>query len=445
MLNIYPSFVSQDMAFQSKRVTLQNQATVISSALSDLEALSNENVERVIELLDLGEMTRIIVTDQSALTLYDTDDMELTLNHYVLFPEITRALLGYDVFTSDFYDEAFHSTMAMPVMNRSEIIGCVYLYEYDSEQAALLLDVQDTLLNISVIVGGLVIVLCAFLSRGLTGRISKLLTAIRIVREGEYGHRMKISGNDELAELGVEFNNLTDRLEKTEEVRRRFVSDASHELKTPLASIRLLTDSILQSEHMDIDTIHEFVSDIGEEAERLSRMTEKLLNLTRLNDAPPKDNEPVDLVKVAKKVIHTLQPLAAAPGIEILIDADESVLTLSDPDDMYQVIFNVVENAIKYNNPGGKVQIKVFKHGRFAELKVDDNGIGVPEEDLEHIFDRFYRVEKARSRETGGAGIGLAIVRDTIKKYKGEITAERGELGGMCFSIKLPLYMEVKK
>ena len=127
------------------------------------------------------------------------------------------------------------------------------------------------------------VLLSILLSRMLTRKISALLTAIRKVREGAYEHRTHISGRDEIAQIGEEFNSLTDRLQTTETLRRRFVSDASHELKTPLAAIRLLTDSILQTDQMDMETVRDFVTDIGSEAERLSRITEDLLRLTRLD------------------------------------------------------------------------------------------------------------------------------------------------------------------
>ena len=157
----------------------------------------------------------------------------------------------------------------------------MYAYEYDTEQAALLEGLQENLLKLSAVIGVVVLALSLVLSMALTKKIGKLLTAIRQVREGAYSHRAEIAGHDEIAQIGEEFNSLTDRLQTTENARRRFVSDASHELKTPLAAIRLLTDSILQTDNIDPATTREFVSDIGREAERLSRITEDLLRLDR--------------------------------------------------------------------------------------------------------------------------------------------------------------------
>ena len=167
---------------------------------------------------------------------------------------------------------------------------------------------KPSLRNISFFIGLAVLVISGVLSKALTRRVSELLSAIRIVRAGEYSHRATMSGSDELAQLATEFNSLTGRLQATEEIRRRFVSDASHELKTPLSSIRLLSDSILQTEAMDRSTVREFVTDIGEEAERLTRITEKLMRLTRLDDKVESEVSPVDMQAVLEKVIHMLTP-----------------------------------------------------------------------------------------------------------------------------------------
>ena len=439
VLNYYPIYISQEMVFQSKKSTLQSQASVLASTLSGLESMNEENVARVIEMLDISNLSQAVVTDPAALVLYDSENVNAENQEYALYPEVVLAMGGYDVFCSYFQDGAFHSMVAVPVMFRNSLIGAVYLYEYDADQAGLLMDIQAVFRSISIVVGCVIVIVFVFASRMLTRRIGQLLTAIRIVREGEYSHRMNVRGSDELAELGREFNNLTDRLENTEEMRRRFVSDASHELKTPLASIRLLTDSILQSEQIDADTAREFVCDIGEEAERLTRLTEKLLNLTRLSAVPVGELQPVDFSGVVENVLHTLRPLADQGRITLEFEPDENLVVNGDADDMYQVVFNLVENAIKYNHPGGQVRIRLFRYGNYAELMVEDNGIGIPEQEIPRIFERFYRVDKARSRESGGSGLGLSIVQDTVVKYGGSVTAERSEMGGMCFCVKLPV------
>ena len=265
----------------------------------------------------------------------------------------------------------------------------------------------------------------------------------RIVREGEYSHRVESQGRDEMAQLADEFNQLTDRLQTTEEARRRFVSDASHELKTPLASIRLLTDSILQNDSVDMSTVREFVADIGEEAERLTRISEHLLALTRLDAGAGRAPEPVELGRVADKVAHLLTPVAQRANVELKCSLEPACALLATEDDIYQVAFNLMENAIKYNMPGGRVDVAVQRWEDKVALIVTDTGLGIPREDLPKIFDRFYRVDKARSRAAGGTGLGLSIARDTARLHGGDITAGPNPAGrGTRFEAEFPALRE---
>lgn len=232
---------------------------------------------------------------------------------------------------------------------------------------------------------------------------------------------------------------MTDILRRTEESRRQFVSDASHELKTPLASIRLLTDSILQNENMDRETTLEFVQDIGESAERLQRLSEKLLDLSRLDSGAVRQEVPVDLTEAARRTMRLLTPLAQEKEVTLSCASAGPVYILAGEDDVSQILYNLVENAVKYNTPGGTVDITV-RGGAEAALTVADTGIGIPEEDLPHIFSRFYRVDKARSREAGGSGLGLSIVQDAVALYGGGIRVEPNRPRGTVFCVTFPPY-----
>jgi signal transduction histidine kinase len=222
------------------------------------------------------------------------------------------------------------------------------------------------------------------------------------------------------------------------------VSDASHELKTPLASIRLLSDSILQTENMDGDMVNEFVTDIGNEADRLTRTTEKLLRLTRLDSEIDAAPERIDMERVVKETARSLMPLADQSGVTLTYQLSSDCYIKATEDDMHQVVFNLAENGIKYNMPGGEVQILLFKTDNVVQLIVNDTGIGIPEEDVQHIFDRFYRVDKARSREAGGSGLGLSIVHDTVVGHGGSIRVEHRVPRGTSFIVAFP-YCEAKE
>ena len=414
LLNTYPLRVSQDLVFRSKATTLQSSVSVMVYSLSGLDRLTEENVSQAMAVVEETGLSRILVTDSAGKVLYDTRETNDALGEYSFYTEIVQALLGNDVFSSSYRDGAFRSRAASPVLYQNQIIGAVYAYEYDTEQAALLEGLQGNLLRLSAGIAVVVLCLSGLLSRALTRKIGQLLTAIREVREGAYSHRAEVPGRDEIAQLAQEFNSLTDRLQTTENARRRFVSDASHELKTPLAAIRLLTDSILQTENIDRETAREFVTDIGQEAERLSRITEDLLRLTRLDSNVLERPVVVDALPVLEQVMRMMSLVAQEKGTELTYRAEGTCTMLATRDEIHQIIYNLTDNAVKYTPPGSTVQVSLFREGDQVVLTVEDNGAGIPEEDLPRIFERFYRVDKARSRAAGGTGLGLAIVRDTV-------------------------------
>jgi len=451
LLNTYPVLASQDLLFASKRDSLKSQAAVMASTLMELESLSAEQVARVMNMLDSMGLDRILVTDPAGLVLYDStqenqppDEGEQPAGpeyRYALYQEVVAALRGSDVTYSCYRNQAFISTAAMPIVYRGMVIGAIYILEVDRVQGELLYSLQQNLRTISLVIALVTLIMSAFFSKMLTARIAALLRAIRIVGEGEYGHRLQPVGRDELAQLAGEFNQLTDRLQTTEEVRRRFVSDASHELKTPLASICLLADSILQTDEMDPAMVRDFVEDIGSEAERLTRITEHLLALTRLDSLPVGEEQVVDVSRVTERTAARLQPVADAAGVSVERSLKPDCLILCTEDDLSQVCFNLVENAIKYNFSGGKVFVSVYRDGDQVLLEVGDTGVGIPAEDLPKIFNRFYRVDKARSRAAGGTGLGLSIVRDTVRRHGGWVTARPRNPEGSLFTAGFPRYV----
>lgn len=443
VLNTYPVLMAENMVFTSKESTLKRQALVIGSTLAVSENLTRESVEQTMALLEEAQGTRVLVTDASGLIIYDSSTLDNRLGDYALMGEVTAALRGQDASRSEYRDRAIRTRAAVPVVYHGMTLGAVYLYEYDTEQAEVLLSILSNLRYISIVICVVALVLVLLLSKTLTRNTVRLLSAIRHVREGEYSHRVESQGRDEMAQLADEFNQLTDRLQTTEEARRRFVSDASHELKTPLASIRLLTDSILQNESVDMATVREFVADIGEEAERLTRISEHLLALTRLDAGAERTPEPVELGQVAEKVAHLLSPVAQTAEVELRCSLEPACALMATEDDLYQVAFNLVENAIKYNLPGGKVDIVVRRQGDRVALVVSDTGMGIPTDDLPKVFDRFYRVDKARSRAAGGTGLGLSIARDTARVHGGDIIAGPNPAGrGTRFEAEFPALRE---
>lgn len=265
------------------------------------------------------------------------------------------------------------------------------------------------------------------------------MTSMRTIREGDYSQKVSLGGNDELTVLGNEFNILAERLNTSEQKRHQFVSDASHELKTPLASIKLLSDSILQND-MDLETVREFVADIGNEAERLNRMSQKLLSLTKIESQADGEYEIVHIAPTIEKVMRMLTAIAKESQITIQTNFSQDSPILIVEDDLYQIIFNLMENGIKYNTPGGKLTVDLYRIEDDAVVEFTDTGVGIPEDALTHIFERFYRVDKARSRKSGGSGLGLSIVRNLVERNRGEIHVESSVGKGTIFTLRFPVF-----
>ena len=354
---------------------------------------------------------------------------------------MVQALRGNDVITIDYHDGVMLSRAAAPILNHNTLTGCAYLLDYDADQGALIGSLQSNILRITLLLNLAVILFTAVSAGAFNRRLRRIMASMHIIREGDYTHKVSLGGNDELTALGREFNALTEKLQQSEEQRRQFVSDASHELKTPLASIKLLSDSILQND-MDVDTVREFVSDIGDEADRLTRMSEKLLSMTRFHPDDGSNCEITYFSSTLDRVVRMLSIAADMAEVELRIQivTDSSILILED--DLYQIIFNLVENGIKYNVPGGSLTLRLTRKGENAVLTVADTGLGIPLESLGKIFDRFYRVDKARSRQTGGSGLGLAIVKEMVERNRGTITvtSSQEEPAGTVFKLVFPVF-----
>ena len=441
LLNTYPLLMTQNLMFRAQQTALENQATLVVNSLTTADELTAETLEQAITPLEDLNADRILVTDEAGLVLYDTGPVP-QVGRYLLTGEVVSALRGNDAFSSRYLDGTFRSRASSPVMTRGRVVGAVCLWQGDDGQGVLLSEIQRNLRLASLVVGLVVIAFFAIFSARITRRVNSLLRGIRTVRAGEYTHRVSMKGHDEMAQLAEEFNQLTGRLQTTEEERRRFVSDASHELKTPLASIRLMTDTILQDESIDRETAREFVADIGEAADRLIHISQELLALNRLDQGRTVRQEAADVNDRAEQTCRMLAPLAREAGVTVQTDLGEDCIARCDPEDVSQIFRNLLENAIKYNVPGGTVTVSTRQAEDVILLEVADTGLGIPEEARERIFQRFYRVDKARSRAAGGTGLGLSIVQDAVRLHGGTVDVRDREGGGTIFTVTLPAWRE---
>lgn len=438
LVNTYPLLTAQELMVETKKGDMLRTANLVSSGLSGLQSLDSERIASVMALLDIYGEGRIFVADTDGKVLFDSSEQGSLVERSLVMPGLVAALSGRDAFRCSYHGGAFESSAAVPITYRGEIFGAVYFYEYDARQGALLQSMQLTLRGMTIILSVFILAVALAISLALQRRIRNLITAIGEVSEGHYEHRAPIQGKDEISLIAHEFNELSGRLEETESRRRQFVSDASHELRTPLASIKLLTDSILQNRGMSMEDVQDFLNDISQEILRLTRITDRLINLTRLDVQLHGEFVPVNVSYIVHRAARMLRPLSEHYRVRLVCETEESCLVLAEDDGIYQVVFNLMENALKYNHPDGTVRALTYVRDGLVYCIVDDTGIGIPEGDLEHIFERFYRVDKARSRQTGGTGLGLSIVRDTVEHYGGKVWAENRESGGARFTFTLP-------
>ena len=297
---------------------------------------------------------------------------------------------------------------------------------------------QITVIFLAVIV--IVIIAIFLLSGWITKPIVELTSAIR--RMGTQGYvRVDEKGSGEIAELGRAFNRMSERIEDHDRVRDEFVANASHELKTPLATMKLLSESILYQENPDPAMVKEFFGDVNHEVDRLTRIVTELLRLVQEDTSDGQlIIEELELDRLVGRVCARLDGLARNKGIT-LTTALEPVKLQGDPMRLEQVAVNLVENAIKYTDEG-TVSVRVAPEEGHAVFEVKDTGIGIPKESIEHLFERFYRVDKARSRSTGGTGLGLSITEKLVAQHHGTIDVESTLGEGSCFTVRLPLRQE---
>ncbi len=442
-LNVYSSKTNQSIFYSNKQSYMLERCQLVAVEVSELDVLNHSTTSKAVNALGNLRVSRIIVTDSTGMGIYDSLPQMEAVGKYVMYPEVVDALRGNDVFTWKYEDAAMLSKASCPIMNGTTIVGSVYIVEYDTQQGAVMQYQQRSTLTVTIILEALLIIVSLIFSKAYSHRIKKLTKSIGTIRTGDYTAKVSVGGNDELTVLGDEFNDLVDILHTSEETRRQFVSDASHELKTPLASIKLLSDSILQNE-MDSETIREFVGDIGNEADRLTRMTQKLLSLTKVESDSEKSREITWIGPTMEKVAKMVSVIAQEKNItvDVMIKRDCSILIIED--DLYQILFNLAENGVKYNKAGGSLTLKLDRLEDDAILQVVDTGVGIPEDAISRIFERFYRVDKARSRQTGGSGLGLSIVKTMVERNDGTIEVTSVDQVGTTFTVSFPVFdMEV--
>ena len=303
-------------------------------------------------------------------------------------------------------------------------------YEYLESRAFII-----EILSVVILFG-----IAYFLSQHLLKPFEKITEAINEVKNGFTDEEIHVTEYLETEHIGDAFNQMMGRMKVLDDSRQEFVSNVSHELKTPLASMKVLADSLLAQEEVPNELYREFMTDIAAEIDRENKIITDLLALVKMTRTSADMNvEPMDINAILELMLKRLGPIAARANVKLVFESRRKVSAEIDEVKMTLAFSNLVENAIKYNVAGGWVKVVLDADHQYFTVEVSDSGIGIPQEAIEHIYERFYRVDKSHSREIGGTGLGLAITRNVILMHRGSINVKSEEGKGTTFTVKIPL------
>lgn len=291
--------------------------------------------------------------------------------------------------------------------------------------------------SIAIIVA---IVVAVILSVLFTRDFKTLDKSLKYIAAGHVDESIPIVGYAEFRKVIERFNGILNKMQILENSRQEFVSNVSHELKTPITSIKILADSLVGQENVPVELYQEFMSDIVDEIDRENKIINDLLSLVKMDKTVSNLNiQSVNVNDMLEAILKRLRPLAKKRNIEITFETFRPVNAEIDEVKLTLAFSNLIENAIKYNYDNGWIRVSLNADHKFFYVKVQDGGIGIPQESQQQVFERFYRVDKARSRETGGSGLGLAITRNAILMHKGAVKLYSKEGEGTLFTVRIPL------
>ena len=427
------------------KAKLQVQAVALANEISGYQDVSLSRVssyENVMRQYSTFSDARVMLVNYHYVIVYDTYSFEN--NKTIISENVIKAFTTKR--TSSSYNRAAGTIEIMtPVLDITGNASAVVVMNMDVSEA--LANTDDILQNIYIIKVSAVtmlVILALLISWILVHPLKPVKKQMDDISMGHYDRRINAKAYTELTDMTSGFNDILDKMNKLDESRQEFVSNVSHELKTPITSIKVLADSLNTQEDVPIELYKEFMTDIAEEIDRESKIIDDLLTLVRLDKSATTLNiSSININELLELILKRLKPIAQKKNIELLFESFRPVVAQIDEVKFTIAISNLVENAIKYNKDDGWVHVSLNADHQYFYVRVEDNGIGIPQEDQKMVFERFYRVDKARSRQTGGTGLGLAIVRNSVLMHHGAIRLHSEEDVGTTFTVRIPLnYVE---
>lgn len=425
----------EDTVFSTKEAELSAAASEYSTSLS---------VYGLDYTLDISQSysktnRRVIITDSEFHIIFDSFNRESLVGKTMFHPAITHALEGKNHFSSSRNSSEISSFASAPIATNNRIVGAVSVFETDTAFPEIFSSLETISLVLSAITLLLMLSATILTILFITRKIVFYAKTIKNSQKNDSMNAVSLKYTDEFHPILDEFNCISERFNYTQEMRQAFVSDASHELRTPLAAIRLLCESITQTDDIDPDTVREFMEDMILEVDRMSHTAEKLLVLSRLDNTTKSISAPLSLSEIVENMITALKPIAAKKDVTLIPYIDENCFILGDTEGVNQIIGNLIDNAIKYNTYGGTVKIYLYADNVQCTFITDDTGIGIAPEFRERVFERFYRIDKSREHDgRGGSGLGLSIVKRNVESLGGTITISDSISGGTRFTVVFP-------
>lgn len=432
----------EEKAVNNRIAELQSQGYMLSNLLYPTGYLtSGEDDEIDAEVIRISDIYhgRIIIVNGNLNIIKDTYALEE--GKYLISDEVIQCLNGVN--TSPVHDkETNYIKITYPITQNEtkEIMGAIVMNFSTKDIQSIRDSMEQRVFIFTVILSVLIVALAVYFSGIITKPLTNIVNSIDRMTEGYMEEGVSIKGYNEIEKISDSFNHMINRMQKLEDSRQEFVSNVSHELKTPITSIKVLADSLLMQEDAPVELHREFLLDITDEIERENKIINDLLSLVKLDKTAGDMNiAPININELLEQILKRLTPIAKKQHIEMIYESFRPVIAEVDEVKLSLAISNLIENAIKYNIEDGWVRVSLNADHKYFFIKVSDSGIGIPEAAQDFIFDRFYRVDKARSRETGGTGLGLAITKNVIQMHRGAVKVYSKESEGTTFNVRIPL------
>lgn len=432
----------QQNQIDSRGLELQNRCLILSNKLSRAGYLDADVKDTLLDnemdvLADIYS-GRVIVVDKTFKIVHDS--FRLSEGRTQISEEVLQSFRGESISRYNKDKHYFIHTAPIYDMAQSQSISGVLVAVSSSEtilsQALAVREKTSLFQLLSLIILGAVICGMIYVFMKPVNNFRDMLAQ---VASGALETDITENTYRETKEMSESVKETLKKLQEADASRQEFVANVSHELKTPITSIRVLADSLMSMEDAPSELYREFMNDISDEIDRESKIIDDLLSLVKMEKAAEMNISQVNINALVEQILKRLRPIASKRNIEITLESMRDVTADVDEVKFSLALSNLVENAIKYNKEDGWVHVNLDADHKFFYVKVSDSGVGIPEELYNKIFDRFYRVDKARSRETGGTGLGLAITKSVIQMHQGAIKVKSKEGEGSTFTIRIPL------